>query len=94
MKHDCIIGLLHHWEYSELITLDGLKQHIKDKREHNEMLKADPIFRDATELYAKVWTLKCYGDKRKNTNLTRFDFCPYCGQEINWRKMRLEKEEL
>ena len=90
MKHDCIIGLLRHWEYSELITLDELKQHIEDNREYNESLKSDPILRDATEIYAKVWTLKSYGDKRKNTDLTRFNYCPSCGKQIDWEKIRKE----
>lgn len=90
MKHDCIIGLLHHWEYSELVTLEELKQHIEDNRYYNQSLKDDSIFRDAKELYAKVYTLKSYGDKRKNTDLTRFNCCPECGKAINWEQIRKE----
>lgn len=25
---------------------------------------------------------------RKSTNLTRFDFCPYCGKKIDWKEIR------
>lgn len=90
MKHDCIIGLLYHWDYSKLVTLRELKRHIEDNREYNESLRADPVFRDAKELYVKIWTLKSYGDKRKNTNLTRFDYCPECGKAIDWEAIRME----
>jgi hypothetical protein len=87
-KHECIIGLLHHNEYSELVTLTDLKKHIKDQIEFNQYLDEDPIFRDVTELRAKVWTLKNYGDWRKSTDLTRFCYCPECGTHIDWRTIR------
>ena len=88
MKHDCIIGMLNHSEYSELVTLDDLKKHIEDNIEFNKSLDADPVFRRCKDIYAKVWTLKNYGDKRKNTDLTRFDFCPVCGKPISWRTIK------
>ena len=31
-----------------------------------------------------------YCDKRKSTNLTRFEFCPYCGKKIDWKKIKEE----
>lgn len=86
--HKCIIGLLHHYEYSELVTLDKLKDHIVDNIEFNRSLDDDPILRNAKELRVKVWTLKSYGDWRKNTNLTRFTCCPDCGKIIDWSEIR------
>ena len=35
-----------------------------------------------------AWSLKDYCDKRKNTDLTRFDYCPYCGKKIEWKKIK------
>ncbi len=87
-KGGCIIGLLHHYEYSELVTLDGLKDHIEDNIEFNKSLDADPVLRNAKHLRAKVWTLRSYGDWRKNTNLTRFGYCPECGEFIDWGVIR------
>lgn len=90
MNHACIIGLLHYCGHDELVTLNDLKSHIVDSREYNEYLKQDPYLHNAKELYRSVWTLKSYGDKRKNTDLTRFDFCPECGKAINWEQIRKE----
>lgn len=87
-KHECVIGLLHHYEYSELATLGRLKEHIEDNREFNRSLDDDPLLLNALYLRQKVWTLKSYGDKRKNTNLTRFDYCPECGKAIDWKAIR------
>ena len=84
----CVIGLLHHYDYSELVTLEKLKEHIEDNIEFNKSIDADPVLRNAKELRAKVWTLKSYGDWRKRTNLTRFSYCPDCGNKIDWGKIR------
>lgn len=84
----CFIGLLHHYEYSELIDIEGLKAHIADKIEFNRSLDDDPVLRNAKHLRAKVWTLKSYGDWRKSTDLTRFYHCPVCGAKIDWDKIR------
>ena len=85
---DCIIGLLHNYDYSELVTIDMLKEHIADNIEFNKSLDDDPLLRNAKEIRAKVWTLKNYGDWRKRTNLTRFNCCPKCGKTIDWKKIR------
>ena len=37
------------------------------------------------------YTLLDYTDKRKSTNLVRFDYCPYCGHRINWKEIREEE---
>lgn len=84
----CVIGLLRHIDYSELVTLDKLKEHIADNIEYNKSLDDDPVLRNAKQLRAKVWTLKSYGDWRRNTNLTRFSYCPVCGNKIDWGEIR------
>lgn len=93
-RHDCIIGLLHHYEYSELVTLSQLINHIKYKRDYNESIKHDPLYHDASELYKKEWSLKQYCDKRVSTDMKQFDFCPECGKKINWKEIREKGDEL
>lgn len=93
-RHDCIIGLLHHYEYSELVTLDMLKEHIKEKQERNEWVKNDPVLCSCKYLQEKEWSLKQYCDKRVNTDMTQFDFCPECGKKINWKEIREKGDEL
>ncbi len=39
------------------------------------------------------YTLKDYADRRKSTNLRRFEFCPICGKKIDWKKIKKEKED-
>ena len=90
MDHECIIGVLYHSDYSELATLKMLKEHIEDNIEFNKSLDNDPLYKDCKDLRAKCWTLKSYGDKRKNTDLTRFDYCPECGNKIDWAKIKFE----
>ncbi len=34
-----------------------------------------------------------YCDKRKVTNLGRFEFCPMCGKKIDWKKIKNEETE-
>ena len=87
-EHECIIGLLHHSDYSELITLQKLKAHIKYSKEFNDYLRNDPPLQRADWLLLKEWTLKDYADKRKSTDLRQFDFCPVCGKAIDWAAIK------
>lgn len=84
----CIIGLLHHFDHCELVTIERLEDHIADNILFNATLRADPVLKDAKELYCKEHSLKDYADRRKTTNLMRFSFCPECGKRIDWRKIR------
>lgn len=89
-KHSCIIGLLHLVDDSELCTVDGLKAHIADNIEFNQWLDDDPVFRKCQDMKHKVWTLKEYADRRRSTNLRRFEYCPECGKRINWTALKGE----
>ncbi len=94
-EHECIIGLLHHADYSELITLHKLKVHINYAKEFNNYIRSDPPLQRVDWLLNKEWTLKDYADKRKSTNLYQFDFCPICGKVVDWKAIRrLEDDEI
>jgi hypothetical protein len=42
-------------------------------------------FKELNELYEQtVYTRQDYYDRRKSTNLLRFNFCPICGEKIIW----------
>ena len=85
--HDCIIGIINHYEGYELTTVENLKNHVTNRIEFNQSLNADGLKR-CVWLYYKEWALRDYCDKRKNTNLTRFDYCPECGKKIDWKRIK------
>lgn len=87
--HECVIGLLHHHEEGELATLARVKAHIVERVRYNRHLRNLGI--ESDWLYQKEWSLRDYTDKRKSTNLTRFDFCPECGKKIDWKAIRKEE---
>ena len=94
-EHECYIGLLHNDHFhSELTTLNELKEHIEDNmRMHQHRIEFYKKYNEKPRFVHKVYTLKDYADKRKSTNLTRFDFCPYCGKKIDWKKIKNEEVE-
>ena len=94
-EHECIIGLLHHSDYSELITLNKLKAHIKHTKEFNDYIRNDPPLQRADWLLNKEWTIADYTDRRKSTDLYQFEFCPVCGKPIDWKAIRrLEDDKI
>ena len=93
IMHKCVIGLLHDYDSTHLVSLDGLKEHIQESQGHNEWIDKDQVLKDCEELKSKVYSLKDYSDKRKATDLTRFDFCPECGKKIDWKAIKNGAEE-
>ena len=84
-KHECVIGLIGYYDDIKLTTLSGLKDYIQ-----TEIIAFNEICRKKglKDIQHKEWTLKDYTDKRKSTNLTRFDYCPECGKRIDWAAIR------
>lgn len=82
-EHECVIGLMY---YGEQVTISDLKSEISERRDWNRRLRENDIAPDY--IYKKEWTLKDYADKRKSTDLTRFNFCPECGKPIDWKAIR------
>ena len=81
--HECTIGLWLDYEDTDTVTfsrlkdeVDGYANFVKWKNENLPQGKE------------KVKTLSDYLDKRKRTNLQRFDYCPYCGKKIDWKGLR------
>ena len=85
--HECFVGIINDYDNTEMVTLNGLKHHIQDMSELIEALKKNELFNE--HLYgARAWTLVDYCDKRKTTDLTRFEHCPTCGKKIDWKAIK------
>ena len=90
-KHSCFIGIINDYDNTEMVTLEGLKYHIQYMSEAIEALKKQGLFNE--HLYgARAWTLVNYCDRRKSTDLTRFEYCPVCGKKINWKAIKETKD--
>ena len=70
-----------------MVTLDDLKYHIKERLELKQAFEKDALFKDYNH-GIKGWDLADYCDKRKSTNLTRFNYCPLCGKKIDWKAIK------
>lgn len=81
MSCDHCIGLLWCQEYGQFVTLQELKEHIKDVKALNLQLVL------AGGSAWTVYSLREYADFRRSTDLTRFKCCPECGEKINWKEI-------
>ena len=75
-KCECWIGVRYDYENTALVTLTDLKEHI-------ETMKRLPSY-----FHTKPYELTDYCDKRKTTDLTRFNYCPLCGKKIDWKAIK------
>lgn len=87
--HKCIIGQYHDNMIDSLITLNGLLYYVNGdmELEFEKIASLDPVYSSIYHSY-KHYTMNDYLDKRKSTNLRRFEYCPDCGKKIDWKKMR------
>ena len=81
-KCECWIGVLHDYDNTRVVDLKGLKNNIQEQKEYAEW---------KSKMYGvneKYYTLLDYCDKRKSTDLTRFNYCPLCGKKIDWKAIK------
>ena len=83
-KCECGIGIRYDYEGTDIITLSELKEHIESEKRFAERHKDDEWLQS---LYNK-YTLEDYCDKRKSTDLKRFNYCPLCGKKIDWKAIK------
>ena len=82
LRHDCIIGELNNYDDTTVVGLLELKQHIENKKslqQYEKDLGIEPC---------KVYSLADYCDRRKSTDLFRFNYCPICAKKIEWNKIK------
>lgn len=81
--HECVIGLWIDYCDTRTVTFSQLKYEVESNSAFlewkNENLSGTKV---------AIKTLNDYLDKRKSTNLQRFDYCPYCGKKIDWKGLR------
>ena len=80
--HNCLIGILNDYENTQAVTEFGLKEHIKDRnglQQYEKDLGIEP---------SKVYSLSDYCDRRKSTDLFRFNYCPVCAKKIEWGEIK------
>ena len=77
-KCECCIGIKHDYEDTRLVTLKQLKDEIEWLQSRKESFAEYGINN-------KIYTLVDYCDKRKSTDLTQFNYCPFCGKKIDWK---------
>lgn len=85
-EHECIVGELYDYADTRLVTVNELLEDIKIQHKTYEYALSLSM---TTKL---PYMLKDYVDKRKSTNLTRFEFCPYCGKKIDQKKIKEEND--
>ena len=77
-KCECIIGI----KGEDLVTFDELK----------EIIKRDAEFKKTNykmwSIMGNKYSLNDYCDRRKSTDLTRFNYCPFCGKKIDWKAIK------
>ena len=76
----------------ELMSLNELKELIKERQIFNGRIARDPVFKDCKSLYQKLWSLNDYADFRKSVDITRFKYCPLCGEKIDWKGIAKENK--
>lgn len=92
-EHECIIGMYYYdYEDIRLATVNELLKEIQDRYKLYEHLCKlyDECDLDKLET---PYTLKDYCDRRRSTDLIRFEFCPYCGKKIDWKKIKEENKD-
>lgn len=83
-KCKCWIGIINDYDNTRMVTLDGLKYHVKDQLDLKQAFEKDVLFKDYNH-GIKGWSLADYCNKRKSTDLTQFNHCPLCGEKIDWK---------
>lgn len=91
-EHECVIGMLCDYDNTRLVTVGDLLREIQCQYDKYEYL-CNLYVECGLDKPKLPYTLKDYCDKRKLTNLARFNFCPYCGKKIDWKKIKNEEVE-
>ena len=81
--HKCLIGIWNDYDNTKIVTFRQLKYEVESNAAFAEWKNKNLSGTDM-----EVKTLNDYLDKRKSTNLQRFDYCPYCGKKIDWKGLR------
>lgn len=79
---DHIIGVLHDYDNTRLITAKELNDEIEYNKLHKDCYKTYGY-----DLKRNIYDWNDYSDRRKNTDIERFSYCPLCGTKIDWKRL-------
>lgn len=86
LEHECIIGMYNDYEDTDLVTYtDILGKYVSFILFNKFDIEAP---KQRYQWKQAFTPLEDYFDKRKNTELIRFAYCPTCGKEIDWKWLR------
>lgn len=89
MEHKCFIGIYNDYENTNIVTCSELR--VISLSEWESYLKYKDVYKSMGR--NSPTPIEDYFDKRKNTELTRFDYCPICGKKINWNELKRRCKE-
>ena len=86
-NHNCYIGEWINVEDKELITFEDLSTKIQEYNETYEYA-LNSFGQSFVDGFMKKKNIEDYFDNRKSTNINKFNYCPVCGKEIQWKLMK------
>ena len=86
-EHKCIIAQWLDYEDTTLITFEDLLTKIQESNQTYEYA-LNNYGQDFVNNLMKKKNIEDYFDGRKNTNINKFNYCPVCGKEINWKELK------
>lgn len=89
MEHNCFIGMYNDYGNTKLVTCSELR--VMSLSEWELYLEYEDVYKSMRRNTPTL--IEDYFDKRKNTELTRFDYCPICGKKIDWNKLKRRCKE-
>lgn len=76
---------------NDIWFVDGytLKYFNRLKEEQNKEIDSKWYLKEKAKerIRKRIYSMEEYANPDIETDLTRFDFCPYCGQPIDWKRI-------
>lgn len=85
MTCDHIIGVYYDYEDSKLISFADLKDIVLQ-----QLTMQENLLELGVSYSISTYTLADYFDLRKTVNMYRFNYCPFCGEKIDWKGLKEE----
>ena len=82
-KCECVVGIIDDYKL-RIVTVEKLKEYIHAEKSFGRMCKNSELRQSLFNKYS----LDDYCDKRKSTDLIRFNYCPLCGKKIDWKAIK------
>lgn len=88
MNHEHIIGIFWNYESGDLVDFSELIEEVNESWSSYQY--AQKIGCIGPRFQNEPLQLEAYCDRRHTTNLYRFEYCPTCGEKIDWKALKKE----